>query len=116
MGSIPTPTSKGDMMNLRWYLWSKWVYKVNMAKKRVRLVMGGVRRFPQDYTQQELAALVTHHHEKHVEAATKLMETRDKLIQAQKELSVYKRGKNDLAKEIIKLQKELKEAQNISWD
>lgn len=80
--------------SLKWLLWSKWVYKHQMFVRRIRLAAGGNKRFPQDYTQQELAALVTHHHQKHVETATKLDETRDKLIEAQKELSKLKRSMN----------------------
>lgn len=51
------------------------------------------KRWPQDYTHKELAALVLCHQEKHAEAATKLADTRDKLIEARKELSKLKRDK-----------------------
>jgi len=51
-----------------------------------------IKRLPEDYSKQELHTLVLHHHEKHSSTKTKLEETRQKLIAAQKELSRLKRN------------------------
>jgi hypothetical protein len=55
--------------------------------------MPEVKRFPQDYTNEELAKLVLHHRDKHVELSTKYHETLDKLKEARIELSKLKRNK-----------------------
>lgn len=51
------------------------------------------KRFPTDYTHEELANLVIYHHDKHIEAVTKYTDTLEKLKEVQKELSKLKRNK-----------------------
>ncbi len=51
------------------------------------------KRFPIDYTHEELANLVIYHHDKHIEAVTKYTDTLEKLKEVQKELSKLKRNK-----------------------
>jgi hypothetical protein len=48
------------------------------------------KRYPQDYSKEELVELVGHHHTEHVRASTKYRETLDRLIEAQKKLSIMK--------------------------
>lgn len=52
-----------------------------------------MKRFPDDYTHAELAKLVLHHRDLHVELATKYHETLDKLKETRIELSRLKRNK-----------------------
>jgi hypothetical protein len=52
-----------------------------------------MKRFPDDYTHAELAKLVLHHRDLHVEIATKYHETLDKLKETRIELSRLKRNK-----------------------
>ena len=51
------------------------------------------KRFPDDYTRQELVSLIHHHHSEHIEAKTKLADLTEKHIKVSKELSKLRRGK-----------------------
>lgn len=63
------------------------------AGMRQEAMHGKPTRYPADYSNDDLQSLVSHHHGKHIDAATKLSETRDALIAARRELSAIKRGK-----------------------
>ena len=52
-----------------------------------------MKRFPDDYTHEELTKLVLYHRDKHVEISTKYHDTLDKLKEARIELSKLKRNK-----------------------
>jgi hypothetical protein len=80
-------------MNLKWVLIGQWKYRINLFLFRAKLKRKGVKRFPYDYTHAELAKLVLHHRDLHVELATKYHETLDKLKETRIELSRLKRNK-----------------------
>ena len=50
-------------------------------------------RFPQDYTRRRLSELVVHHCQESIKAKTEASNLRERLIEAQKELSILKRQK-----------------------
>jgi hypothetical protein len=52
-----------------------------------------MRRFPEDYSKEELSKLVLHHRDLHVEATTELYKLKEKFIVVSKELSALKRAK-----------------------
>ena len=60
---------------------------------RLHLEWRDGRRFPHDYTRRRLRDLVLYHCEEHIKAKTKASNLRDRLIEAQKELSQFKRKK-----------------------
>lgn len=51
------------------------------------------RRFPNDYTRRRLKELVVFHCEEHIKAKTEAANLRDRLIEAQRELSRLKRNR-----------------------
>ncbi len=66
----------------------------------IRFELGrGVGIFAKRYTREELEDLILYHHKMHSEKATEAMNLRDRLIEAQKELSRYKRGAKSAAPE-----------------
>lgn len=52
-----------------------------------------VKRFPNDYSGPDLVRLAEYHHAEHRRLATEAANLRDRLIEAQKQLSDLKRGK-----------------------
>jgi len=51
------------------------------------------KRFPQDYSREELVGLVNYHHNEHIKASISLSELKEKHILISKELSLLKRNK-----------------------
>lgn len=60
---------------------------------RLHLEWRDGRRFPQDYTRRRLRDLVIHHCQENTRAKTEASNLRERLIDAQKELSALKRQK-----------------------
>ncbi len=60
---------------------------------RLHLEWRDGRRFPQDYTRRRLAGIMLHHCDEHIKAKTEASNLRERLIEAQKELSNLKRNK-----------------------
>ena len=60
---------------------------------RLHLEWRDGQRFPQDYTRRKLRDLVLHHCKEHIKAKTEASNLRERLIEAQKELSALKRQK-----------------------
>lgn len=53
----------------------------------------GTKRYPQDYTRREIINLAVWHWLQHIEASTEASNLRERLKEAQKELSVLKRAR-----------------------
>jgi hypothetical protein len=71
-------------------VWRVWrgivVYRIGIYRNG--------ERFPTDYTKRKLRDLILHHCEEHIKAKTEASNLRERLIEAQKELSKLRRGKN----------------------
>ena len=77
-------------MGIGWV--QRWFAKP-LAKGSIPSHASKAKRFPADYSKDELGALVSHHHDLRIKAETKMADLRDRNIDLSRQLSAMKRGK-----------------------